>query len=734
MAAPSNPRRAPPGRGAGPAAARSSGRSAVASTASPGRSSRCRCSSRRSRSGGPTRFRRPVSRRPSSQAARHELARDFADGSRPRARAATDRGGDSVGARASRADTTSSSRSSVRGRAPRPRASRARQPRGPAAHGRPRALAGSDRRHGGSRQPRHLTGSRPQRLRHGRPDRARPRSLDGHAGAHRSSSSRRTAAPGATSVRRTSPRRRLPRGRPRRRQPRQRRADGASLGSSLRGDDGASPAAALVATADASILAETRAAAPATRAPSYQLLDLAFPFSLYDQAPLLGEGISVPHAHDGRRPAAQARRRRRLGDVDRDARPARTRRSGARPLARRSRRGGERHRVVRLPRRSRAARLRDRVRSSSSPCCRPRRRRSTSVHVCAAASSRWRRPAQPPQPARRLALGRRPGGALRRRSACSRTTRRAAAARHRRGPALAVRRPRRAARDHRARLARRPRTPRSARAGRASDELAGHLAAMLVLCGIAVAVAVTNPYALLFVLPSLHAWLWVPHVRDRRAAGSRAGLCGRFRRPVAAAVRVRRSLRARPRRALVRRDALHRRLRAGALTPLLVLWGASPARSAPSLFGRYAPYPTEDDRPVRGVVRETVRLTVAGSRRLRRSPTGRSRPGSRRSGSRQASGIPFRDRRLRQREVAHGRAGGELTAPARDLDERVRAGRRRRSCANPARRPGAGAHRPSRARARARTNSSRAAFRDTAAARTPVEKAGSGIGKARAAR
>ena len=47
-----------------------------------------------------------------------------------------------------------------------------------------------------------------------------------------------------------------------------------------------------------------------------------------------------------------------------------------------------------------------------------------------------------------------------------------------------------------------------------SDELAGHLAAMLVLCGIAVAVAVTNTYALLFVLPSLHAWLWAPHVRD----------------------------------------------------------------------------------------------------------------------------------------------------------------------------------------------------------------------------
>jgi hypothetical protein len=40
------------------------------------------------------------------------------------------------------------------------------------------------------------------------------------------------------------------------------------------------------------------------------------------------------------------------------------------------------------------------------------------------------------------------------------------------------------------------------------------------------------------------------------------------------------------------------------------------------LFGRYAPYPTEDERPVRGVVRESVRLTVLASRRLRRSPAG----------------------------------------------------------------------------------------------------------------
>lgn len=47
--------------------------------------------------------------------------------------------------------------------------------------------------------------------------------------------------------------------------------------------------------------------------------------------------------------------------------------------------------------------------------------------------------------------------------------------------------------------------------------LAGHAAAMLALCLIALAIAIVNPFALLFVLPSLHAWLWLPQLRDRPA-------------------------------------------------------------------------------------------------------------------------------------------------------------------------------------------------------------------------
>jgi Peptidase family M28 len=49
------------------------------------------------------------------------------------------------------------------------------------------------------------------------------------------------------------------------------------------------------------------------------------------------------------------------------------------------------------------------------------------------------------------------------------------------------------------------------------EELAGHLVVMLVLCAISVGLALANPFSLLLVLPSLHAWLWIPHVRDSNA-------------------------------------------------------------------------------------------------------------------------------------------------------------------------------------------------------------------------
>src|SRR5205823_6601770 len=62
------------------------------------------------------------------------------------------------------------------------------------------------------------------------------------------------------------------------------------------------------------------------------------------------------------------------------------------------------------------------------------------------------------------------------------------------------------------------------------DELAGHTAALLALGVVSLMVVATNPYALVLVLPSLHAWLWLPQVQDRppalRVAVFAAGFLG----------------------------------------------------------------------------------------------------------------------------------------------------------------------------------------------------------------
>jgi hypothetical protein len=46
------------------------------------------------------------------------------------------------------------------------------------------------------------------------------------------------------------------------------------------------------------------------------------------------------------------------------------------------------------------------------------------------------------------------------------------------------------------------------------ETLAGYAVALLALGGVAVATALVSPYGLLFVLPSLYGWLWLPQLRD----------------------------------------------------------------------------------------------------------------------------------------------------------------------------------------------------------------------------
>ena len=161
-----------------------------------------------------------------------------------------------------------------------------------------------------------------------------------------------------------------------------------------------------------------------------------------------------------------------------------------------------------------------------------------------------------------------------------------------------------------------PRRPVSA-----EEEFAGHVAALLALTVIALLTVATNPFALIFVLPSLHAWLWLPQVRYRppwiRAAVLCAGLAGpllllgsfawRFELGADAAWYV-------------------AQLVALGYVPLPTVaiglaWLAAAGQLAAVATGRYAPYPSARERPPRGPVRELIRrllLLILARRREQR--------------------------------------------------------------------------------------------------------------------
>jgi Peptidase family M28 len=149
------------------------------------------------------------------------------------------------------------------------------------------------------------------------------------------------------------------------------------------------------------------------------------------------------------------------------------------------------------------------------------------------------------------------------------------------------------------------------------EELGGHLAAMVGLGIVALVVAAQNPFALLFVLPSVHAWLWLPHASERgRPVALAVYLCG-FVGPLillgSFAFRFELGL-----------DAPWYLL---ALTsvgyvpvPLAVAflgWGAVAAQTGAVALGRYTPYPAPHERPARGPLRESIRQAVLLARRAR---------------------------------------------------------------------------------------------------------------------
>jgi hypothetical protein len=151
------------------------------------------------------------------------------------------------------------------------------------------------------------------------------------------------------------------------------------------------------------------------------------------------------------------------------------------------------------------------------------------------------------------------------------------------------------------------------------EELAGHCVALLALAIVALLVVTLNAFALVFLLPSLHAWLWLPQLSDRplaaRLATWLAGLAGP---------------------ALLLWEFSHRfglgfdapwyLLQLAAigwvrfpLLALVVVWAAAAAQLAALAGGRYAPYPRVEERPPLGPIRRTIRRAVLSSRARRRA-------------------------------------------------------------------------------------------------------------------
>ena len=93
------------------------------------------------------------------------------------------------------------------------------------------------------------------------------------------------------------------------------------------------------------------------------------------------------------------------------------------------------------------------------------------------------------------------------------------------------------------------------------EALAGHTAALVALGILALLIVATNPFGLLFALPALHVWLWLPQLQTARPGAPRDGLPRRPARAAARAPLAGRPLRARFRRSVVPARARRARIR-----------------------------------------------------------------------------------------------------------------------------------------------------------------------------
>jgi hypothetical protein len=157
------------------------------------------------------------------------------------------------------------------------------------------------------------------------------------------------------------------------------------------------------------------------------------------------------------------------------------------------------------------------------------------------------------------------------------------------------------------------------------EQLEGETAALLALAVVSLLVLATNPFALIFFLPALHAWLWLPQIRGARAPVRLAvllvGLLGPALLLFSFGVRFGLGF-----------DAPWYLLELVAVgyvqvAPVAIALAATAcaAQLAAVATGRYTPYPERGERPARGPLRELVRTIVLGFRARRGETTERRR-------------------------------------------------------------------------------------------------------------
>ena len=146
------------------------------------------------------------------------------------------------------------------------------------------------------------------------------------------------------------------------------------------------------------------------------------------------------------------------------------------------------------------------------------------------------------------------------------------------------------------------------------EKLAGYSVALLALGLLALLVVATNTYALIFLLPSLYAWLWLPQAHAAPVAARVALLAVGFAGP------------------LILVASFAQRFDLGADAPwyllslvgsgyvpllaalLAFVWAATAAQLAALAVGRYAAYPDSRSLPKRRSLRRLARQALARRR------------------------------------------------------------------------------------------------------------------------